>query len=278
MLRWAELSLASRLAGRGTRFMLAIHTEGLVNAKTARALEEFGRGTAGLFRPLMTTVTPVCPQYHVDPLLDPVRVDIGAPPALSPAVERDFEARLKSLSRFYDVGYHGHFFRAHGGRFRPAFEGEAVSSQFRDECSYLSRLGFRPTAYAGGWWFISAQLVSLLSAAGFRFDSTVNDVHADSFSRPQGVPRMKVGSPHWLADGLLEVPSVRSVATLEKILTGGRRSASFAVLALHDYDLVDGSGRGVVRRLMGTMLDRRCVLSVDDFMDEALRRLRAGHD
>lgn len=272
MIRWSEFSFASMIAGRNTRFSLVFHTEGLANDKIAKKMEDFGRELRGTCRPMLTVITPLCPQYFVDPLEDPMRTDFRYRSSTDEA-ERAFSEKLRQLSAYYDIGYHGHFFEVVGGRCRPVFTEAAIKSQFLDECRYLTDIGHRPVVYAGGWWFLSQSLTRTLASAGFQLDTTVNDIHSDSFSRPQPYPSAVAGQPFRLYDGLVEIPSVRSLAGLKEVLFTRRKMDNLVVLALHDYDLMNGSAPGAVSKLVGAFVRKKAVMSANEIAGEALARL-----
>lgn len=268
MIRWSELSLGSRLAGKKTRFSLIFHTEGLINDKIAMAMEAFGRELNGIFRPTMTVVTPLCPQYRIDPIRDPLRTDFLYQES-TVACKRDFEEKINLISEYFDIGYHGHFFNIAGGRCKPDFEGSSVGTQFRDECDYLAELGHKPKVYAGGWWFLSKPIESALESMDFRLDTTVNDLHVDSFSRPQPYSDSVPGEPFKVSEKMIEVPSVRSINGLTRLLVKRRKMDNFLVLALHDYDLIADGTFNTLAKVVKAWVKKESILSTDKMIEEA---------
>ncbi len=275
MIRLKELYFGSKFSGSRTLFSLVFHTEGLVNDKVVRSLEEFGKGMKGSFRPLLAVITPQCPQYAIDPLLDPIRTRFGRTD-LPESLRAKFETTITNLSSYFDIGYHGHFFKWEGDHYQPAFDHETISAQFREEVDYLSGIGFRPHAYAGGWWHISRDLVSMLQSSGFTIDTTVNDTGRDSFSRKQEIRRSRLGKPFWLGDGLLEVPSARSIRTLITMVTRNRRSDNFVVLALHDYDLHPDSGTNSISSIVDRLRRAERIVTIDGLFAESKKWLDSG--
>jgi hypothetical protein len=268
MIRWSELSLGSRLAGKRTRFSLVFHTEGLINDKIAGTMAAFGKGLNGMFRPTMTVVTPLCPQYYIDPIGDPLRTDFLYQEP-SAACERDFREKVDLMSEYYDIGYHGHFFNVVEGRCKPEFEGSSIGTQFKDECDHLAKIGHRPKVYAGGWWFLSKPIESALGLMDFRLDTTVNDLHVDSFSRPQPHANAVPGEPFKLSEKIIEVPSVRSINGLTRVLVKRRKMDNFLVLALHDYDLVVDSTFNTLAKVAKAWVKKESILSSDKMIEEA---------
>jgi len=212
-IRWAELCIDSLVSGADTRFGLVFHTEGIVSEKVVRELKEFGREVGSLFRPMLTTITPICPMYQVDPLVDSLRLELPRI-ARSQKVEADFGERIQGLAEYYDIGYHGHFFRAVKDGYRPTFDFADIRNQFQAEQEFLRDLGLAPRAYAGGWWYITPEILSLAAELGFTVDTTINDLRLDSFSRKQPFPASPLGRPFRVSQALLEVPSVRSFGVL----------------------------------------------------------------
>lgn len=264
--------------GPRVHFGLVFHTEGLVNEKVVRRLEEFAAGLKGRFRPALATVTPFCPQYHVDPLLDKARRDFS--PVVSEGAEKRFSETIGSLAESFDIGYHGHFFELSNSRFRPAFDPEAISRQFTQECNYMKAIGHSPWVYAGGWWYISPSMGPLFERFGFRLDTTVNDLHADSFDRAQPVPRGVLGTPSWLFRGVVEIQSVRAFGNIlgKRVSADGRER--FLVLTLHDYDLLDPL-LGPALKTVGRLADKGVMLSTEALYESAREELekapRAGN-
>jgi len=273
MIRWTEFCLDSLASGEGTRFGLVLHTEGLVSDKVAFELKEFGREVSPFFRPMLTTITPICPMYQVDPLADPLRVELPEI-ARTQRVEAEFAERINSLAEYFDVGYHGHFFKADDGVYRPTFELGAIRQQFEQEREYLSDIGLAPETYAGGWWYINSQIHSLMAEHGLTVDTTINDLRLDSFSRRQPFPESPLGQPFWVSKSVLEIPSLRSFFNLFfGVAIERRRSTNYVIISMHDYDLVAHALRRPVRRLVAKLLrvDRLASIS------EIAHRAASGH-
>lgn len=252
-------------------FGLVLHTEGLANDGVVKTLEEFGKGLYGSFRPLLAVITPLCPKYHSFSSAPGKRVMPSLGSGMSKS-ESDFREKIQRLSAYYDIGYHGHFFRVSEGRYRPAFDAETLSQQATRECKFLSQIGFRPQTYAGGWWHISRELVSILQSLGFDSDTTVNDLRLDSFSRPQPFAA-DVGKPFWLTRDIVEIPSVRSVASLAYMALQKHQLRRFAVIAPHDYDFPSSSLAVAIQRLVWKLVREDRVLSIPDLVKEAKRWL-----
>ncbi len=273
----SELCVGSRLSGRDTKFTLVFHTEGLINNRIFELLKDFGRETRATFRPLLTCITPLCPMYYKDPWPGPSRAEVPRF-NLNGAVISDYASKINELASYYDIGYHGHFFERSFNGYTTSFQKEAVLDQFDKEHAFLTDIGFRPSSYAGGTWFISPWLISKLESNGYRVDTTLNDVRKQTFLGPQPYANTTPGEPFWIGDRLLEVPSIRSFGTIvrEFIITGRQRQ-NFAALAMHDYNLLDGGTAAMLRRIMLRMVHEERVLSVNELVKESTKWLASSH-
>lgn len=265
--RWTALGMAASVLSSHVKFGLVLHTEGLMNDKVVGKLKEFALALKGEFRPTLAVITPLCPQYRIDPLVDPLRREFFAAPVPS-GEEKRYADMIRELSDYCDIGYHGHFFEAKEGKYRYSFDEATVSGQFGREYGFLTGIGFVPRTYAGGWWHISRHLASLLEKYAFELDTTVNDVGLDSFDRKQPYSASSPGSPFWVGSRVLEVQSVRSFQRLlnRSVLRSARDR--FFVLSLHDYDLME-PGAGTVARTISKLSRRGAMLSADELCTRA---------
>jgi hypothetical protein len=276
MIRWAELCLDSMVSGENTKFGLVFHTEGLVDERIVRELMQFGRDVSPVFRPMLTTVTPICPMYLVSPLLDPLRVELPKIPR-SQKAEADFAERIQGLAEHYDIGYHGHFFKSVDGGYRPTFNFEEIIDQFKAEQQHLRDIGLAPKAYAGGWWHITPQILSLMADTGINVDTTINDLRLDSFSRKQPFPSTSLGKAFWATQEVLEIPSVRSFFNLFfGVAIEKRRATNYVIIALHDYDLISDVVGRPIRKLIGRLLRADRIASILEIARRATSELREG--
>jgi hypothetical protein len=258
--------MAASLLSSQVKFGLVLHTEGLVNDKVVWKLKEFALALRGEFRPTLAVITPLCPQYYVDPLVDPLRREFPAP-RISGA-ETKYADTIRELSDHYDIGYHGHFFEVNDGRCSFSFDEATVADQFAREYSYLEGVGFAPRTYAGGWWHISRHLVSLLERYALKLDTTVNDVRLDSFGQRQPYAVSSPGTPFWVGGGVLEVQSIRSFQRiLNKSVLRSHKERFFA-LSLHDYDLMQPGARNAIKTI-SKLSERGAMLSAEELYGRA---------
>lgn len=261
---WLELCISSRISNGQTKFCLVLHTEGLVNDRIVRSLRDLGKQLHGI-RPLLTVISPLCPQYQIDPVKQPIRVEFAFRETKQ-SIERDFKSKIEDLSSYYDIGYHGHFFAVSDGVCRPAFDPEIVRKQFMAECDYLREVGSKPYAYAGGWWYMAPHLENLLQSNGFSIDTTLNDIRTDSFNQRQPYPETPLGQPFRLQKDVIEVPTIRSDANLFKILSARTNTQKLIPVSLHDYNLIAHPFIDSFRRIVRKLLEHERVVSISDFL------------
>jgi hypothetical protein len=271
--RWAALGIAARLLSSHVKFGLVFHTEGLINDKVVGKLKEFALELRGEFRPTLAVITPLCPQYYIDPLIDPLRREFSKPKGSGE--DAKFEKTIRELSDYYDIGYHGHFFVSESGRYKPAFDKNTITDQFAKEHAFLKGIGFTPWTYAGGWWHISKHIVSLLEKFAFKLDTTVNDVLLDSFDRRQPYSPGSLGTPFWLGDQILEVQSVRSFHRILNRNVLRTSKDKFYILSLHDYDLMNPGLKSATKAIL-RLAARNAMLSADELYSKAGGATGAG--
>lgn len=269
LVRLAQFSLGTLATGRRTKLLLVFHTEGLVNPKIRKAMLEFGRQASGTFKPVATVITPRCPQYMTDPLKDPLRTSITRSDVPQRA-EAEFKDALSELEEHYEVGFHGHFFSFKDGRYTPAFDRRSIESQMFAELDYLSELGVKPMVYAGGWWFISEDVVSLLESRGFRVNTSVNDVGRDTFGAPQPFSMREPGQPFKVGESLIEVPTFRSVRGMLAAAKSRGPKGGLIPIALHDYDLARGQTSSLARKLLLIMTEKEKLATFADLLNSGL--------
>ncbi len=272
--RWGEMTLCSRLAGKNTRIGLIVHTEGLFFKRVVRTLTDFGRELAGEVRPTLATTTPLCPAYFEDPFSGKSRRRF-ARRALPDRADEGFASTLSDLAEYYEVGYHGHFYALQKDVYVPTNDAGKIASQFRNECDLISRAGFKPRTYAGGWWILTQSVASLLDGGGFTLDTTANELGIDSFGSLQDPVRGIGSSPYWITDSLLEIPTIRSGrAMLYSVPVDKRNDDNFFFLYLHDYDLAAAWGR-VFKQFLLRMCNLKRLVSSEELAEESSKWLHS---
>lgn len=234
-----------RKPGRPLYLGVCVHTEKVQDAEVFAKLLELGRALP--FKASACVMTPANPFVRAEM----ERLGVS---------EADFAGRLKELSKFFEIGYHGHWCRGGGGSTRARTEIEragfgltlgdagAVREQFLAEHAWLSANLYPPKAYSAGWWFMNSAVAGLLDGHGFGTDCSLRRGRPDSFGGEYLAETLmpENGTPFILpgTGGVLELPSLFYLHmnwwTVLKDLfpllarTGG---PYFAVLPTHDYNL-----------------------------------------
>jgi len=233
--------------GKPLYLAVVVHTEKIQDTETFGRMLELGRALP--FKPSACVMTPANPCIKADMERGGVSGD-------------EFLRRLKELSGFFEIGYHGHYCRPSKTAANPAArteieragfsltldEPEAIKTQFLAEYAYLSSNLYPPKVYSAGWWVINSTLAGLLGTKDFESDCSLRRSYRDTFGGkylPQadmpenGVPFILPGT-----EKVLELPSVFYLhmnwwTVLKELFpllarTGG---PLFAVLPTHDYNL-----------------------------------------
>ena len=217
-----------------THIPLVIHTEALKFPYAADKLEGLGKEINGAYRPVLAVVTPLNPMYHTDPLKDPTRTLVERPEITDAHMKR-FEENLSMLSQWFDIGYHGHYFKPGVNGYIPEISQLGATTQFLAEVNLLRRLGYKCETYAGGWWHLSQEVAMLLELNGFKVDTTVNSERKDSFDRLQYGRHLAFGRPGYLTRNVMEIQTQRRVYCGLTILDDPHK---FYAYSFHDYDLM----------------------------------------
>ncbi len=174
---------------------LVIHTEKVGDPKVRKKMLDFGRSLQGKIRPVAAVTTPLSVVYE------------GS---------NDFADSLKELDRYFDIQMHGHY-------------RDRAASNFQNEYDLLCKVGFKPSAYAGGWWIMNEIIAGQLDRNGFKWDTTINNKGVDSFGNPQSLPTHHK---------FMEVPTWRDFKMPRIWVT------DTCCVSIHDFDLLNPSLRG----------------------------------
>ena len=238
-----------------------IHSDAVQDAVVFNKLLSFSEGLT--FKPALCVMTPANPYVRKDMKLRGVS-------------EKEFVYRLRTLSKYYEIGLHGHWCRplpqgtpaVHRKPGRPTRIEEAgfeltlddpaaVEQQFLAERSWLTSNFGTPLVYSAGWWFLDGSILRLLDNCGFAADCSFRYGQPDSFGntalQAQALP--PPGRPFGLPPSgrVIELPSLSylhwnwwSVVRSALPLLRSRGGPLFASLPLHDYNLLDDGGKAAV--------------------------------
>lgn len=241
--------------GRPLHLGCVFHAEAVHDPAVFARLRAFGAGLP--FRPTLCVMTPENP-YTAREM------------AAAGVTPEEFTRLLRELSGAYDIGLHGHWCapaRGVSSRHRAAratrieasgfaitsSDPAAVESQFSREHAFLSERFGAPEVYSAGWWQLNDTVARLLERFGFGVDCSLRRGRGDSFGERYRPPSAFAppGRPFRLSPGgsVVEVPSAEYLHlnwwTIARDLAPLLRTADgplFAVLPLHDYNLVGDGG------------------------------------
>jgi hypothetical protein len=242
--------------GEGLYLSLIFHAEKIQEERVYRRLCQFGRflSSGYHFRTTLCLMTPQNPYLQCQ--MRAGRIS-----------EKEYRQRVKSLSQWYDLGFHGHWCKSNAtnmvspglipeeyrklGFGLTLAEPQAIEEQFRAEVDYLSTNFYPPKVYTAGWWYLSEQIINLLDEHRFDIDCSVRYGRKDTFGGhylpPDQLPEQGYLFHPYPAKRLMEVPSIAYlhmnwwtiIRDLLPVLKASRRPL-FSVLPLHDYNLLDG--------------------------------------
>ena len=262
------------------------HTEAIHDPAVFARLRPFAATLP--FRPTLCVMTPENPH-------------IAREMAAAEVTPEEFTRRLRELRGSYDIGLHGHWCapaREASSHYRPgrptrieekgfaitSDDPAAVEHQFSREHAFLSERFGVPEVFSAGWWQLNDTVASLLERYGFGVDCSLRRGRGDSFGERYRAPSAfpPPGRPFRLSPGgrVVELPSAEYLHlnwwTIARNLAPLLRTADgplFAVLPLHDYNLV-GDGGAALENLawLGSLKNVRW-LGMREMKDRALDAL-----
>lgn len=224
------------------RINFCIHTEVLYDAKIYDALLIFSKDFLSLTgkRLVVCVSTPVCPLVKAE--LDRT----GKTP-------ESIGDRIRELSKFAEIGYHGHFYiKGFGGNTQISdsnYDKGTVIAQIRDEIAWLNGIGVSPKVYIGGWWFLTADIVVELERAGICVDVSVRkgrrNTFGGSYIDDAAIP--DCGRPFILppSKNIIEMQSMFGPVMITPIMNGHlsryidkyKEEPIFLIFPIHDWDV-----------------------------------------
>ncbi len=180
--------------------------------------------------------------------------------------ESEFTERIKTLSNFYEIGFHGHWCRKSdnfkfydkkiiteiekSGFVLTLNDSEEIKKQFKEEFEYLDKNIYRPKIYTAGWWYLNDTIIKLLDDYGFEFDCSVRYKYPDTFGERyiQNDKLPSQGYPFYISTSkkTMELNSISYLHmnwwTILKDLYSilkQKNGPSFIIIPIHDYNLLD---------------------------------------
>ncbi len=177
----------------------------------------------------------------------------------------DFKDRLEELSKYVDIGYHGHFWRNENdfdnlhNQIREVsytqHDDVLIYQQFEQDYSWLAEQHFTKPYYAAGWWFMNTSVVSKLIEEKIEADFSytklrwVSNSHCKTFLEDHQV---RFGEPFRISGnnaiitcvqtlmGCPNSPFPQDIIRLFNTYLDEYQSP-MGMLATHDYNLVEGN-------------------------------------
>ncbi len=149
------------------------HAESIANKKIFDKLIDFCKKFLDHThaKPTLCITTPYCPQTQCQ--LEEFNITIG-----------EYEKRVKEVSEFAEIGYHGHFFIDSSGT-APInhlnYNFQLISKQMHAEFKWFKEQEIAPITYVAGWWFLTDDIIKQLEDFGIRVDCSIRRNHKNTF-------------------------------------------------------------------------------------------------
>jgi peptidoglycan/xylan/chitin deacetylase (PgdA/CDA1 family) len=161
--------------------------------------------------------------------------------------------RLAELG--HEIGQHTHYYDARTGRVPDHKAGDLdpgnVVRRLEEDRAALERAGVRPQGFVSGAWAFPEGLAEALAAHGFVYDCSLR-----TYAPPSNASGMTpAAAPHFLRDGLLEVPTTAPLRRAIGLRPGSARLGDLAyrLVYCHDDDLLDPRKRAALGWLLATL-------------------------
>ena len=151
-----------------------IHTEVIYDSKTYQALLKFSKDFNELTGKKITVCvsTPVCPLVKKGLIENKLSEDA-------------FSKRVLEVSKFAEIGYHGHFYPKGSTTFdhmrRADYDKDLVVGQISQEMTWFKNIGLYPKIFIAGCWFLMKEMVLELERWGIKVDVSVRRDKSDTF-------------------------------------------------------------------------------------------------
>ena len=178
------------------------HAESIANKKIFGKLMDFCKKFFDHThaKPTLCITTPFCPQTQCQ--FEEFNITIG-----------EYEKRVRDVSVFAEIGYHGHFFRriTHKNesselyselfknknkeifssmwehKLLPVshlnYDSSLIKEQMHAEFNWLKEQKIYPITYVAGWWFLNDDIIKQLEDFGIRVDCSIRRNHTNTFGK-----------------------------------------------------------------------------------------------
>lgn len=175
-LLWAFSSFPEVQRKKPININFVFHTEAIANKKTFDELINFCKKFLDHTQAKVTlcVTTPYCLMTE----LQLEEFDITA---------QEYERRVKSISEFAEIGYHGHFFTPLSNKHALVpinhlnYNFQLISKQMHAEIKWFKEQEMNPITYVAGWWFLTDDIIAELEGFGIRVDCSIRRNHTNTF-------------------------------------------------------------------------------------------------
>lgn len=193
-------------------------------------------------------------------------------------------SETKWINRINQLAQQGHSIQQHTHFYAPDgtktgdFTLMNVEKRLTEDYEWLQRQKFTPTGFVGGGWTINLDIVRFLARYNYRYDCSARTFSLDYLKdRDQALQIQQPCLFNFQDYALLELPTSTSVATFMKSLypfSGAKiyvdvpHSEPYALIYLHDYDLLNPKFRIALRVALSWYYRRGCkFLTTDELAD-----------
>ena len=185
--------------------------------------------------------TPFCPQTQRQ--LDEFNITIG-----------EYEKRVRVISEFAEIGYHGHFFIDSSGMVpinHLNYDFRLIKEQMHSEFKWFNEQELAPMTYVAGWWFLTDDIIEQLEGFGIKVDCSIRRNHTNTFGKKfiedDKIPQR--GEPFILSPSkeIIEIQSVfypidhprLTLNKLKNVIDFRVNKELFLVFPSHEIELLD---------------------------------------
>ncbi|MBU0478217.1 hypothetical protein KKC91_06590 [bacterium] len=245
-LLWAFSSFPEIQRKKPININFVFHTEAIANKRIFDKLMDFCKKFFDYTHAKLTLciTTPYCPQTQYQ--LEKFNVTTG-----------EYGKRVKEISKFTEIGYHGHFFTPLSNKRALApinhlnYNFQLIKEQMEKEIFWLKKESITPITYVAGWWFLTDDIIKQLEDFGIRVDCSIRRNHTNSFGEKfiddSKIPRR--GEPFILSSSkrIIEIQSIfypihhprLTLNMLKNVMDFRADKELFLVFPSHEGELLD---------------------------------------
>ena len=203
-LLWTFSSFPEIHRNKQININFVFHAEAIANKKIFDKLVDFCKKFLDHTHAKVTLciTTPFCPQTQCQ--LEEFNITIG-----------EYEKRVKEVSEFAEIGYHGHFF-IDSSDMVPInhlnYNFQLIGKQMHAEFKWFKEQEIYPITYVAGWWFLTDDIIKQLEDFDIRVDCSIRRNHTNTFGEKfiedDKIPQR--GEPFFLSPSkkIVEIQSV----------------------------------------------------------------------